>query len=203
MNRRGVRMRLLFSFTALLSACGDKEPVDDTQDEVREEDGDGDGFVVSDDCDDADPTVGGEEVPFDGVDNDCDPGTPDDDGDGDGVAVADDCDDNNPLGWLAPDVVAELTEDVMDFCAGYCERSISGDCELVGVEVEELASMRCLTSVGGDLLITTSVRSLSGLENLTSVGDDLTIRGGWLESLEGLDGLTSVGGMSRSARSGS
>ena len=36
------------------------------------------------------------EVPYDGVDNDCDPTTPDDDLDGDGRALVDDCDDNDP-----------------------------------------------------------------------------------------------------------
>jgi hypothetical protein len=36
------------------------------------------------------------EVPYNGVDDDCDPATPDDDLDGDGSAVAEDCDDDDP-----------------------------------------------------------------------------------------------------------
>jgi hypothetical protein len=48
--------------------------------------------------DTADPFAdcGDAEIPYDGADNDCDPGTPDDDLDADGSALADDCDDANP-----------------------------------------------------------------------------------------------------------
>ena len=56
------------------------------------------GLLDSDsDCDDADGRVnpGLAEVPYDGVDNDCDPDTLDDDLDGDGFALADDCDDTD------------------------------------------------------------------------------------------------------------
>ncbi len=50
-----------------------------------------------DDCDDDDAGVhpGAAETPYDGVDNDCDAGTPDDDLDGDGFGIADDCDDGD------------------------------------------------------------------------------------------------------------
>ena len=39
---------------------------------------------------------GGEEVPYDGRDNDCDATTPDDDLDGDGYGHAEDCSDTDP-----------------------------------------------------------------------------------------------------------
>ena len=49
-----------------------------------ETDLDGDGWNAGEDCDDEDPEVnpGADELPFDGVDNDCDSGTADDNADG-------------------------------------------------------------------------------------------------------------------------
>lgn len=64
---------------------------------------DGDGAGVGDscvltDCDDADPSVhpGTNEVPYDGLDNDCSAQTRDDDLDQDGAGVDTDCDDQDP-----------------------------------------------------------------------------------------------------------
>lgn len=52
---------------------------------------------VDGDCDDTDPSVhpGAEEIPYDGIDQDCD-GFDADDLDGDGYPLAEDCDDNDP-----------------------------------------------------------------------------------------------------------
>ena len=65
-------------------------------------DKDGDGFTVRDDCDDADEHVNpdAEELPGNGLDDDCDPNTSDDvldaDQDGDGVPDAEDCAPSDP-----------------------------------------------------------------------------------------------------------
>ncbi|MBX2799994.1 MAG: putative metal-binding motif-containing protein [Myxococcales bacterium] len=59
---------------------------------------DADGFAAADDCDDNDAGVhpGADEVLCDGVDNDCNPSTPDvGDGDGDAVSCDVDCDDTD------------------------------------------------------------------------------------------------------------
>ncbi|MBU3822831.1 PQQ-dependent sugar dehydrogenase [Flavobacteriaceae bacterium XHP0103] len=59
----------------------------------------GAGFSTNNtDCDDSEPLAypGNTEVPYDGIDNDCDPLTLDDDLDGDGFIQANDCDDNDP-----------------------------------------------------------------------------------------------------------
>ena len=84
-------MSKLFALFAL--GCGPPEVIPPA-------DADGDGYAVTD-CDDEDATVhpGAPEIPYDGVDNDCDEQTPDDDLDGDGVLVADDCDDGNQWVW--------------------------------------------------------------------------------------------------------
>ena len=67
-------MRTLILTTLLLAACDDKETAPDVID-------------TGEPC--------SPEVPYDGVDNDCDAATPDDDLDGDGLNLADDCDDED------------------------------------------------------------------------------------------------------------
>jgi hypothetical protein len=62
-------------------------------------DDDEDGYLAEVDCNDLDASVnpGVAEVPYDGVDNDCNAATLDDDLDQDGVGRIDDCDDQDPL----------------------------------------------------------------------------------------------------------
>ena len=58
------------------------------------------GYVTNnDDCIDTDPNINPNEIeePYNGLDDDCDPATPDDDLDGDGYLLLDDCDDLDSL----------------------------------------------------------------------------------------------------------
>lgn len=61
------------------------------------EDLDGDGFFSFEDCDDTNPDINPDEteVPYNGIDDDCNPETLDDDLDQDGFLFVDDCDDAN------------------------------------------------------------------------------------------------------------
>ncbi|MEC7241695.1 MAG: putative metal-binding motif-containing protein [Myxococcota bacterium] len=81
-----------------LSACvgGD---IDERRNELS--DVDQDGYIALEyggvDCNDGDRDInpGEEEIPYDGVDNDCDGETPDDDRDGDSFGIENDCDDTD------------------------------------------------------------------------------------------------------------
>jgi hypothetical protein len=115
---------ILFS----LYACDGKNPQDSAAPEEEEQeqeqvDSDGDGVPDSEDCapDDASVYPGAEEVPYDGLDNDCDPTTPDDDLDGDGYVAAADCDDGNAA--VSP-AAAEICDGVDNDCDGEADEGV-------------------------------------------------------------------------------
>ena len=94
--------------------CDDHDP------SLNLADADADGYTVCDgDCDDADGAInpGRTEACDDGVDNDCDAGTPDVfDADGDGATCDEDCDDADPDRNLS-----DLDSDTFSSCAGDCD----------------------------------------------------------------------------------
>jgi len=94
-----------------LPACGaDTSPVGSTD----KADGGDTGDQTSDDCAD-------EEVPYNGVDDDCDPETPDDDLDGDGYGVDEDCEDEDAA--INPGATEECN-DVDDDCDGVTDPEV-------------------------------------------------------------------------------
>ena len=86
----------------------------------EEPDVDGDGFTVSEDCDDNNPNVNPDqiEMPYNGIDDDCNMATLDDDLDEDGFVLAEDCDDTNseinPAGTEIPNNNIDEDCDGMD-----------------------------------------------------------------------------------------
>ncbi len=65
---------------------------------LNQVDNDNDGYIDSEDCNDNNPLVnpGVDEIPYNGIDDDCDSNTLDDDLDQDGFNLAEDCNDQNP-----------------------------------------------------------------------------------------------------------
>lgn len=94
-----------------------------------DEDGDGYGAVEQggQDCLDSDPSVSpeGVEVPYDGLDNDCDPETRDDDLDGDGYPLAEDC--NDGLAAVSPSAEDQVGDGHDDNCDGVDGVDADGD----------------------------------------------------------------------------
>ena len=111
-------------------------------------DADGDGWAAEQDCDDDDPDVnpGADEVPYDGLDNDCNEDSPDDDLDRDGYALDDDCDDDDPT----------VNPGATEVCNGYDD-----DCD---GEVDDAAGDIWYADEDADLYgdPTTSTSSCSG-----------------------------------------
>ena len=77
---------------------------------------DGDGYTSLEDCDDTNPDINPNQVeePYNGLDDDCDPTTPDDDLDQDGFNNDLDCNDDNPN--INPDQIEEPYNGLDDDC---------------------------------------------------------------------------------------
>lgn len=97
-------------------------------------DADGDNATLDVDCDDDDPAVhpSASEQVYDGIDNDCDPSTPDDDLDGDGWRAELDCADRDP------DVRPDQTEVAYDGVDNDCNpATLDDDLDQDGFDADE------------------------------------------------------------------
>lgn len=93
-------------------------------------DDDNDGYSESDgDCDDDDSSVNPDatEVPYTGIDEDCDPDTPDDDLDEDGYDESDDCDDDNA--FANPGAEEDSCDGIDNNCDGNIDEGLDDQFE--------------------------------------------------------------------------
>ena len=99
--------------------------------------------VMGSDCNDRSSSVNSNavEIPYNGIDDDCDPETPDDDIDGDGVPRAEDCDDNN----------SEVNPNVIENNRDNCGDGIDHNCRAGDVPCDPMASDRDGDGVPDDL----------------------------------------------------
>lgn len=221
-------MLLLLSLSVVgcATAVGDSAPLDeDTADTgTTSVDLDGDGADSTVDCDDGNASVfpGNMETAYNGVDDDCDPTSPDDDVDGDGYAAADDCDDTDagvrpgavelpgdgldndcdpatsddpePVRtWYPGSVFGPTAADAATLCASY--DAIDGDLTINAAwDDVDLSAFSCLREVSGDVTFTYTMnsRALTSLAGL----DNLETIGGTLSFTEApLTDLTGLGGL--------
>ncbi|MBN2635387.1 MAG: putative metal-binding motif-containing protein [Prolixibacteraceae bacterium] len=122
-------------------------------------DQDGDGYTAynecgvgtMDDCDDTAPDVnpGATEIPYNGMDDDCNIDTPDDDLDGDGFNYEDDCDDTDPN--VHPGAEEICGNGIDDNCNG----SIDEDCgpKIFAIAYSDLNGVPGFQENSADVLI--------------------------------------------------
>jgi len=148
---------------------------------------DGDGVSWPEDCDDGDGTVhpGAEDVPYDGVDQDC-KGDSDYDVDGDGADAEDwggmDCDDEDPA--ILPGAKDAPCDGVDQDCDGAPEGDVDGD----GVDGEDCGGDDC--DDGNAEVFPGAVEAIDGFDNdCDGVEDEVPWNGGPWEAVTYHTGL--------------
>jgi len=135
-------------------------------DPAGDEDNDGDGFPLAQDCDDSNASVNPDqtEVPYNGLDDDCDPTSLDDDLDQDGFIANQDCDDNNasinpdqievPYNGLDDDCNADSLDDDLDQDGFSMDLDCNDNNAMINPDAEEIPNNEIDEDCDGSDLMT-------------------------------------------------
>lgn len=135
-------------------------------------DNDGDGFIAHEDCDDNNGSInpGQTEIPYNGLDDDCNAATLDDDLDQDGFIANEDCDDDNasinpdqtevPYNGLDDDCDATTLDDDLDQDGFTFDVDCDDDNALINPDAEEIPNNDIDEDCDGSDLIT-SIHQIS------------------------------------------
>ena len=134
-----------------------------------DDDLDQDGFVLAEDCDDNNIFVNPDllEVPYNGLDDDCNETTLDDDLDQDGFILSEDCDDDNP----------EINIEAMEIPNNGIDEDCDGEDGLVSIKKNSRIKQQIFPNPASNKFLIMFKKSIEGTFELRGFNSQLLVTG--------------------------